>query len=382
MRRLPLPAAAAAGYGGAVRTILAVAVALSALASGSALAGTPTQDLGWLNQKRAANGIPAGIVLEPEWSARCAQHIEYLWRTETIAHAEDPASPWYTEAGNWAGTRAVLSLGATWTSTDFIWEYAPFHLVQLLAPQLDRSGIADARDYTCVTTWPGYTRPLPSADQVVTYPGNGTTIYPSMIAREVPTTPAEALGLRNPTGPHLYAFQWGPSLASGAEITIARARLIGPDGPVAVRWIDRSTPTVGLYLPAAAGIVVPVRPLARGAYTATVAFTNGVSRTWSFAAGITGTRRLRDVRVTLRARSATTRVVRVAGRLVLRSGRGVADASVGVRIASTERAALRTRADGRFAGAFIVRTGGARRWLQVTVHADDSAPRTYAVRAR
>lgn len=381
MRRLPLPAAAAGGYRGGVRTILAVAVLL-ALGSGSALASTPTEELGWLNQKRAANGIPAAITLDPEWSARCAQHIDYLWRTQTIVHAEDPASPWYTEAGNWAGTRAVLSLGATWTATDFIWEYAPFHLAQLLAPQLDRSGIADARGYTCVTTWPGYTRPLPAVDQVVTYPGNGTTIYPSMTAREVPTTPAEALGLRNPTGPHLYAYQWGPSLASGAEITIAGARLVGPDGPVAVRWIDRSTPTVGLYLPAAAGIVIPVRPLASGAYTATVAFTNGVSRTWSFGAGITGTRRLRDVRVTLRPRSATTRVVRVTGRLVLRSGRGAPGAMVGVRIASTERAVLRTRADGRFAGAFIVRTGAARRWLQVTVHADDSAPRTYAVRVR
>ncbi len=360
-----------------------VAIAALMLVVPGAGAGTPAEDLAWLNAKRIAHGIPAGIEQDPAWSGHCRQHVDYLWRTGTITHQEDPANRWYTATGNWAGTRAVLSVGANWTAEDFIWEHAPFHLVQLLAPQLERTGVADALGYTCVTTWPGYTRSPPAADQVVTYPGNGTTIYPSMTAREVPTTPAAVLGLQNPTGPHLYAYQWGPSFTAGDEIAIAGASLVGPDGPVDVRWIDRSTPTVGLYLPRAAGIVIPAQPLDDGAdYTATVTFANGVRRTWSFATGVTRKHRLREVRVTLERRTATTRTVRITGRVATAAGTGVRDAAVGVRIAGVERAALRTADDGRFDGAFTVRAGATRARLVVTVRAVDSAPSTYAVRVR
>ena len=65
---------------------------------------------------------------------------------------------------------------------------------------------------------------------------------------------------------------------------ITAATLTGPGGPVAVRTVDRTTPTVGPYLPPGGGFLIPVARLQPGTtYRASVSFGHGQARrTWHF----------------------------------------------------------------------------------------------------
>ncbi len=378
--------------------ILALVLAALAAAPGAG-AGTPEQDLAWLNAKRASSGIPGDITLNADWSAQCAQHLAYMKATGTVSHAEDPANPSYTTTGNWAGTHAVLAAGLTWTESDFIWESAPLHLAQLLAPQLAATGIADDGQSVCVTTWPGYTRALPATDTVVTYPGNGTSIYASEISAESPITPSQALGLSGPTGPHLYVYQWGPALLTGVTpdgrpIHISAATLTGPDGPVAVKWADTMNPVVGRYLTDASGIIIPVAPLtANAVYYASVAFSNGISYSWGFTTRVNPeSLALRNVRFgirrTSRSRTCThrhgQRCVRWRTRYVAAiemHGRYVNDdadadaedgaSSVGATFNAVQRPQAPIGADGRFHAIYTLISRSRRFTLSVILTAGD-----------
>jgi hypothetical protein len=68
------------------------------------------------------------------------------------------------------------------------------------------------------------------------------------------------------------------------HLRITAATLTGPHGPVALRTVDRTTPTVGPYLPPGSGFLIPVAPLEPGAtYAATVSFGGGQARrAWHF----------------------------------------------------------------------------------------------------
>ena len=374
--------------------LVLLAIALSAT---PARAGSPADDLAWLNAKRAASGIPAGITENPALSAACALHVAYMRKTNTVTHEEDPASPYFTEAGNWAGTHAVLASAATWTEGNFIWETAPLHLAQLLAPQLSQVGIADDGQYVCITTWPGYLRPPPPVDAIVAYPGPGVLIYAAEFTTEWPVTAAAALGLANPTGPHIYVYRWGTG-SSGWPIGIERAFLRGPNGEVPVRIVDTRNPIVGRYLPDASGIVVPVSPLARGTrYAVSVQLTDGTSAAWTFdTADGNGIAPFRDVRfgfsrVALRPacvaptnagcadvqlRRFTTLEIR--GR-VKRASAG--DGGIEVFIDGVAQAVGRHRADGAFVLRYPIRARAHRRRLRVALRHGRSAA-AYVVRIR
>ena len=87
----------------------------------------------------------------PDWSQKCARHIAYMGSTGTLAHSEDPASPAYSAAGNWAGENSVLAEGTSWpTGNPFA--NAPIHLIQLMSPELRRVGIEASSGFVCVTT--------------------------------------------------------------------------------------------------------------------------------------------------------------------------------------------------------------------------------------
>ena len=262
--------------------IAAAASAALLIPVAPAAAGTPVEDLSWLNATRAAAGIPADVDLEPSWSDACAAHVAYMRTNASVTHQENPELPGFSDAGDWAGRHSVLASTAPWTERTFIWRHAPLHLAQLLAPQLATTGIADDGQFVCVTTLPGYTRRPPGQAQVLTFPGNGESVEPSEVTEEWPQTPADALGLPPPTGPNLLAFRWGGS--TDGDTGLRRARLDGPDGPVPVRWVDRLHPTLGAYLPPDAAVIVPVTPLAGDArYTARVEFDDGTTHVWGFS---------------------------------------------------------------------------------------------------
>jgi hypothetical protein len=384
---------------------LLLALALLISTAASALAGTPESDLAALNAKRDASGIPAGITLNADWSAKCAQHVVYMHKTNTVDHFENPASPWYTEGGNWAAGHAVLAAGMP---NAFLWETAPLHLAQLLAPQLSDIGIADDDSFACATTWPGYLRPIPPTNTVVTYPGIGTSIYASENSSEWPTTPAQALGLPNPTGPHLYVYEWGPATisgltSSGQQIAIRSASLTGPTGNVPVRWVDSTNPTVGAYLTPASGIIIPVRPLIDNAsYSATVTFNNGVTHTWGFTTALSGkVATLKNIRIipkritqrrvcTLRRSGTCVRWGTVYNNTISITGLftsadnprlAIAGADVGITFQNTQQAQLATAANGTFRATYQFTSRTRRFRMRVTITAGSDTG-VYIVRFR
>ena len=215
-----------------------------------------------LNDLRARNGIPAGIVENPVWSANCAAHMRYLELNDFRGnwHTEERGRAGYSEAGHAAAGSAVLS-NAPSVGLETNWEDWPFHFAQLLSPKLSVSGYADG----CIYTWPGYQRPEPARLTTFTYPADGA---------------------RRTTSPYLYVLGYGGG-TSGA--TLSDATLIGPEGLIALRVVDNHTADVAGTLPPG-GFLVPENPLEHETpYTAQVTFTSdeGVRevRRWSFTTG-------------------------------------------------------------------------------------------------
>ena len=270
----------------ALSILLIAVISVSAVASASAVGeGTVLQDIAWLNAQRAANGIPSPVSENRDWSMECDAHVTYMQKTRVFGHVEDPSSPFYSSGGSWAGLHSILAFGLRWGANSDPWESSPLHLVLLMDPQLARAGIADRAGYVCMTTWPGFTRTPPAKTVVITYPGDGTDIASREVDRELPLTPQGVVGLNGATGPNLLVYVWGPVLRSRAaqSISITAASLTGAHGPVPLKWVDHTTPTIGPYLPAASGILIPVRPLDAGVtYTASVTFSDHQSHTWTF----------------------------------------------------------------------------------------------------
>jgi hypothetical protein len=224
-----------------------------------------------INAQRSANGIPAGIVEEPSWSTDCAEHDHYMAVNHQLTHVEDPANPAYSPGGAYAGANAVLAQNLSWDAAN-PYEDAPLHLDQLLAPRLSQLGSADAEGFTCTTTFPGWVRPDPPAATVYTYPGNGTQIYASEIAREQPWTPGQLASIQSGsrTGPYLIVLVDAPGQSPyNNPATLSGATLTGPNGAVAVATVDGTTGVPGgqaslsSYI-SPGGFVVPIKPLFAG----------------------------------------------------------------------------------------------------------------------
>lgn len=268
---------------------LAAALALP----GTALADTPASEaVSLLSAQRADNGIPAGLTERAPWSAACAAHDRYERANGgALSNGELKGDPGYTTAGAFAGRNSVLAAGRTWRDGN-PWETAPIHLMQLLAPRLQRLGVDDRKGYVCATTWPGYADSGPSTPVIYSYPGDGQAGWrASEVAREGPFTPGYKVGLPQTarTGPYLYALLDGPgSWFALRSAPLTSASLIGPEGALEIRSVAADDPDIGRYLPPGA-MLIPVKPLQAGSlYTAHVTFRVGgapVSRTWSFRTG-------------------------------------------------------------------------------------------------
>jgi hypothetical protein len=268
----------------AIAVLSGAAAALSAAAAAPAASTTgPSAIIDALNAQRAANGIPARVRENAAWSASCAHHAAYMAATKRLTHVEDPSTSGYTERGSWAGQNSVLAAGPNLLDGD-VFQDAPLHLIQLLSPELHEVGVAEASGFLCVTTWPGYRPTNPRRPTVYTYPGAGAVdVPPAETSTERPFSQTVFAGLRpaRATGFGIMAFVEG--IADLSHTHIVSAALTGPGGRVAVRTIDRTTPTVGPYLPPGSGFVIPLAPLRPGTtYRATVRFAGGPRHTWIF----------------------------------------------------------------------------------------------------
>jgi hypothetical protein len=276
-----------------MRSTLLSLLVVALAAAGAAAAGssaTPKTILAALNAQRAANGIPGRVRENPSWSQKCARHIAYMGSTGSFGHSEDPASPSYSAAGNWAGENSVLAKGTSWPTGD-PFAHAPIHLIQLMSPELRQAGIDVSSGYVCVTTWPGYRPSGWKKPTVFSIPGNGAVGVPrAEKADELPLAPGDAVGMPRGTRTGFNIMVYAEGVRDPWHLQITAATLTGPEGRLALRTVDRTTPTVGPYLPPGSGFLIPVTPLEPGTtYRATVSFGHGqAQRTWRFTTA-TGT---------------------------------------------------------------------------------------------
>lgn len=267
--------------------LLAAALGAVLAVAPAARAATADEAVARLNAQRAAHGIPAGILADPDLSRGCALHNGYQRQNGgQLTHDESEGQPGYTPEGDRAAGTSVLASGSNWNGEN-PWETAPIHLAQLLAPRLDRMGVDDSGGFVCATTLASRERPAPPSVVVHSYPGGGTTHRASEVASEGPYTPGERVGIPagTRTGPYLYVLIDGLfDVFERARIT--SASVTGPDGPVAVRTVDNHTSGLEGFLPTG-GMVIPEAPLAPGAsyqvqVTATLEDGTPVSHAWTF----------------------------------------------------------------------------------------------------
>jgi hypothetical protein len=270
-----------------MRTTLLSFVVVALAAAGAAAAGSGAASgtiLAALNSQRTANGIPGHVKENSSWSEKCARHIAYMGSTGTLGHSEDPASPAYSAAGNWAGENSVLAAGTSWPSGN-PFANAPLHLIQLLSPELRQVGVEASSGFVCVTTWPGYASFRWKKPTVFSVPGNGATGVPyAETADELPFVPGDVVGLPHGTRTGFNIMVYAEGVRDPWHLRITAATLTGPRGPVALRTVDRTNPTVGPYLPSGSGFMIPVAALDPGTtYRASVSFGGGQARrTWHF----------------------------------------------------------------------------------------------------
>lgn len=211
-----------------------------------------------LDSQRAANGIPAGILENSEWSADCSLHNAYEKRNHALGHVESEGKPGYSSKGNLIAATSVLAKGLDWGEHN-PYDNAPYHLFDLLNPRIDSVGASDSSGFDCVEIELGTTRPAPTRMLGYSYPGNGQRGVPvSQRADEQPMTPAQTLGLGSgASGPNLLVYFDGP-WTNGSRAQVASASLSSAHGSVALRWLDNTTSN--LLAPTGA-ILVPVSRL-------------------------------------------------------------------------------------------------------------------------
>jgi hypothetical protein len=245
---------------GASLVVLAVSFAMLLPAGAAAISGAEIVQR--LSRQREANGIPAGLIERPEWSADCAKHNYYGAQTGELRHSEDPSSPFYSVEGNWAAENSVLASGASWSQGN-PWEEAPIHLIQMLAPQLSEMGAAENDNHNCATTWPGYKRSEPTGLTGYSYPGNGASgVVPSERAAESPTIPGNQVGLPEGTvtGRYLLAYLAGVDPSDAPDVTVTATLSVG-GGAVDLRVVDSTNEEIGGYMPQPSAFLIPAQPL-------------------------------------------------------------------------------------------------------------------------
>jgi hypothetical protein len=258
----------ASTIGGVIRKplILLVVLCTAAFAAASAI-GSDNPMLDAVNAQRAANGIPI-VAWNTDWAAKCKIHNAFEQANNVFGHAEDPSLPGSSDEGNWAGTHSILAGGGLYTAaprpgewaTPFEW--APIHLIQMLAPAISVMGGAQigANGLSCLTTWPGFTwTTATDTPTFYSYPGNATTgIYGLEQASEAPTTPEAELGLPRTTGPNIFVYAEG----FDSDTVVASATLVDDRGhPTELAWWDAGLSSLRGYSPAGSVTLIPKRPL-------------------------------------------------------------------------------------------------------------------------
>jgi uncharacterized protein YkwD len=254
-----------------------------------------------LNELRALSGLPK-VTSDSGMRADSRKHSEYMVRTGTIGHHQDPKSPHYTEGGDRAARESNLKVSSSATlSVRAAVEglmAAPFHGIGLIDPRLERSGGAMFTDAGADRWRSGYTINIirgrgSSVSAQTTYPivwpGDGSTVSIDRYRGfETPDPLTGCSGWTAPTGlPLLVQF--------AADQPITGATVRDPDGKsMGVCAFDRHTysnPDASLQNSGRsalasrnAAVIIPRHPLAAGRHTVEVRTSAGTVQ-WGFTVG-------------------------------------------------------------------------------------------------
>lgn len=266
--------------------------AIGAAACPAADATSAAEAIGYLNEQRAAAGIPT-VTEDATLSGGCALQVAYMEANpgQSDMHVEEPGKPGYTELGAEAGSRSDLWSGrgvtaaSEWSATENPWmsatDYAPLHAAKLFDPAATQAWYAEDEHNACLGVNAGTDEGghYPSTPTLYSYPGDGQGDVPFAVeASELPTTPAEVVGLHGVTGPNLVYYLLDSTDTYRSEPTVLNYSLTGPGGAVEARVVTPQTPVTGWgeTVPFSdydegCAIAVPVAPLAPNTtYTATL----------------------------------------------------------------------------------------------------------------
>lgn len=253
-------------------TVAAMLALVFAACAATAMAISPSEALIAANNWRAEAGIPPIASMNPDWNTGCALHNLYM-AANGLGHDEDPAKPYYTDAGSLAGYGSVLSEGEQ--DPKSAWSDAVYHRVDVLKPRLRLAGFDASHGFTCMQL---HGQDAPSIDNspaartadltLYTWPPDGAIDQPLVSVREIPD-PIDEAGDDSLGYPISISVNgpWESQQVAFVESALTVATLTAQDGitvPVFIsqRWNQGFQPdgTMGVF---------PLDPL-RGATTYTV----------------------------------------------------------------------------------------------------------------
>lgn len=258
-----------------------------------------TDWLQYANLFRASAGVPP-LLENTRWSLDASQHSRYMVYTGDLGHNEDPASAYYSAAGQIAGENGNIAAGYIgsdpyeWAIN--YWMSAPFHAVPLLDPQLAATGFAEYRDAAgpqplaaTMDVARGLVLLPDSVSFPIMYPGNGQRTW--VLRYSLPEFP-EALstcpGYQQPTGAPIIL-----QIGDGREVPRVSAVALYRDGEyLAHCWFDETTFTHPnefrqrsartILDQRDAIVVIPQQPLLPDSTYSVRVDVNGQVYTWSF----------------------------------------------------------------------------------------------------
>ncbi len=268
-------------------------------AASPTIAALGTDWLQYLNIFREQANLPS-LLEDTAWSLDSQQHSRYMVYTGHLSHHEDPASPYYTHAGQAAAENGNIAAGFI-GSDPFKWAFnywmsAPFHAIPILDPQLRTTGFAEYRDPNGeqqLAATLDVRRGLGTLADGVTYPilyprDGGLTWVLRYSLPEFPEALSTCPGYQQPTGAPIIL-----QIGDGREVPQVTASALYRDGEYLAHCrFDETTFTHPNEFRQASArlildqrdaiVIIPQQPLLTDSTYSVRVDVNGATHTWSF----------------------------------------------------------------------------------------------------
>lgn len=262
---------------------------------GSAAAGS--EGIAALNQLRALSGL-AAVSEDAAMADGALRHSEYMVRTGTMTHDEDPSSSWYSVQGDLAARQSNLAVhgsgGVTAADMVELLMVSPFHGIAFVDPALSTSGAGLFTDPDAGPFRAGFTinvnggrSAAPASAFPVVWPGNRSTVdllsYPG---GEYPDPLSACSGYATPSGLPILALFAEDRTVDAATMTDGTGRSVEV---CAFDHLDYTNPdgtaqSVGRQALEArnAVVVIPRAPLTAGSRYHVALETSEGTVSWAF----------------------------------------------------------------------------------------------------